>query len=261
MLDPRDPSTAVRALIPTAVELNPLKFYSLIDLATSAANKNDLVALDQLIAAMADLSESADREVESLAQINNSLLSEVRQTTRRKHNPFKTDQEADNDFTDLRHTVSGRTFMHVIFNVASLIQLAFHELKGAAEALRPGKFLVIGKRLTEVPESIEQLQAFSIQFEMNRASLNRFTEGVFQAERIKTAVINVGRRIVDYLDDYYSALLHRHTVDGVKVHRDPVTTDIAISIYENVDSSGEIADGKKPDEISAYSVRKATIVV
>jgi hypothetical protein len=49
-------------------------------------------------------------------------------------------------------------------------------------------------------------------------------------------------------------------VDGVKIHRDPVTTDIAISIYENVDSSGEIADGKKPDEVSAYSVRKATIV-
>jgi len=259
MFDLRDPATAVRALIPTAVELNPLKFYSLIDLAT-AADKKGLVALDQLITAMADLSESADREVESLAQINNSLLSEVRNTTRRKHNPFRTDQEADNDFTDLRHTVSGRTFMHVIFNVASLIQLAFHELKSAAEALRPGKFLLIGKRLSEVPESIEQLQAFSIQFEMNRASLNRFTEGVFQAERIKTAVINVGRRVVDYLDDYYAALLHRHTVDGVKIHRDPVTTDIAISIYENVDSSGEIADGKKPDEVSAYSVRKATIV-
>lgn len=95
---------------------------------------------------------------------------------------------------------------------------------------------------------------------MNRAALNRFTQGVLNAEKIKTAVISVGRRVVDFLDEYYAALLRRHTVDGIKIHRDPVTTDIAISIYENVDSSGEITDGKKPDEVSAYSVRKATIV-
>lgn len=260
MFDLRDPSAALRALMPTAVDLNPVKFYSLIDLAKASSEKKDMAVLDALIASMADLCESVDHDVEGLAQINNSLLSEVRNTTRRKHNPFKTDQEADSDITDLRHTISGRTFMHVIFNVTATIQAAFHELKGAAEAMRPGKFLVIGKRLSEVPESIEQLQAFSVQFEMNRAALNRFTEGVLRAEKIKTVVINTGRRVVDLLDDYYAALLHRHTVDGVKIHRDPVTTDIAISIYENVDSSGEIADGKKPDEVSAYSVRKATIV-
>ena len=255
-----DRGTSMGAFIPTAVDLNPIKFYSLIDLAKDAFDKKSLAALDAMIASMVDLCEQVDRDVESLAQINNNLLSEVRLTTRRKHNPFKTDQEADEDYTDLRHTISGRTFMHVIFNVAATIRMAFHELKGAAEAIRPGKFLVIGKRLSEVPESLEQLQAFAVQFEMNRSALNRFTEGVTHAEKIKAAVIDVGRRVVDLLDDYYAALLHRHTVDGVKIHRDPVTTDIAISIYENVDSSGEIADGKKPNEVSAYSVRKATIV-
>src|SRR5215831_6955135 len=162
MFDLRDPSAAIRALMPTAVELNPLKFYSLIDLAKTAANKKDLATIDDLIATMSALCDQVDRDVESLAQINNSLLSEVRNTTRRKHNPFKTDQEADSDFTDLRHTISGRTFMHVIFNVTSTIRVAFHELKGAAEAIRPGKFLLVGKRLSEVPESIEQLQAFSV---------------------------------------------------------------------------------------------------
>src|SRR5271154_464188 len=149
MFDLRDPATA-RAIIPTAVDLNPLKFYSLIDLAKSASDTKELAALDKLIKEMSDLCEQADHGVANLAQINNSLLSEARTTTRRKYNPFKTDQEADNDFTDLRHTVSGRPFMHVIFNVASIIQLAFHELKAAAEAVRPGKFLVIGKRLGEV---------------------------------------------------------------------------------------------------------------
>lgn len=258
MLDPRDPNLYARAPIPTAMELNPVKFYSLIDLAKSVSDK-ELAAVDALIETMAALCERVDQDVDSLAQINNNLLSEVRNTTRRS-NPFKTDQERDDQFTDLRHTVSGRTFLNVIFNVTSTIRVAFHELKGAMEALRPAKFLIVGKRLAEMPESIQQLQAFSVQFEMNRASLNRFTDGVLRAEKIKTVVVTTGRRVVEQLDEYYAALLHRHTVEGVKIHRDPVTTDIAISIYENVDSSGEIADGKKPNEVSAYSIRKAMIV-
>ena len=258
MLDPRDPSQYARGFIPTVMELNPVKFYNLIDLAKSVSSK-DLLVVDGLIKAMTALCDNVDEDVESLAHINNNLLSEVRNTTRRR-NPFKTDLETDDNLTDLRHTISGRTFMNVIFNVASTIRMAFHELKSAMEAVRPGKFLIVGKRIAEVPETIEQLQAFSVQFEMNRAILNHFTEGVLHAEKIKTVVNNAGRRVVDYLDEYYAVLLHRHTVDGVKIHGDPVTTDIAISIYENVDSSGEIADGKKPDEVSAYSVRKATIV-
>jgi len=258
MLDPRDPSAYARSFIPTVMELNPVKFYNLIDLAKSISNK-DLAVVDGLVKAMTLLCDQVDEDVESLAHINNNLLSEVRKTTRRR-NPFKTDLETEDDLTDLRHTISGRTFMHVIFNVASTLRAAFHELKDAMEAVRPAKFIIVGKRLAEMPDSIEQLQAFSVQFEMNRAALNHFTDGVLRAEKIKTVVINTGRRVVEYLDDYYSVLLHRHTVDGVKIHRDPVTTDIAISIYENVDSSGEIADGKKPDEVSAYSVRKAAIV-
>lgn len=258
MLDPRDPNLYARPFVPTAMELNPVKFYSLIDLAKSVTEK-ELAVVDDLLQAMNALCERVDHDVDSLAHINNNLLSEVRNTTRRS-NPFKTDLENDDNFTDLRHTISGRTFMNVIFNVVSTIRTAFHELKSAMEAMRPGKFLIIGKRLSETPESVSQLQAFSVQFEMNRAALNRFTEGVLRGEKIKTVVIATGRRVVEYLDEYYAALLHRHTVDGVKIHIDPVTTDIAISIYENVDSSGEIADGKKPNEVSAYSVRKATIV-
>ena len=254
----RDVSSA--QLSTTFVEFNPVKFYSLIDLAKSARNETDLAALAVIFQSMGYLCDKVDLEVEELVQINNSLLSEVRGTTRRRYNPFKIDPDDDNDFTDLRHTVSGRTFMHVIFAVASAIQSGCHELRSAAEALRPGEFLLLGKRLAEVPETVEQLQALSVQVEMNRAALNRFIDGVLRAEKIKAVVIDIGRQVVNLLDDYYAVLLHRHTVDGVKIHRDPVITDVAISIYENVDASGEIADGKKPDEVSAYSIRKATIV-
>jgi hypothetical protein len=68
----------------------------------------------------------------------------------------------------------------------------------------------------------------------------------------------------DFLDEYYAALLHRYTVDGIKIHRDPVTTDIAISIYENVDSSGEFLVGIKAvtshrvEARTGYTIKRLT---
>jgi AAA+ superfamily predicted ATPase len=66
---------------------------------------------------------------------------------------------------------------------------------------------------------------------------------------------------VDKMESYYNTLQHRHSIDGIKIHVDPVVTDLALTIFENVDAHGEIKDGKKPDEISAYSMRKAIILI
>jgi hypothetical protein len=73
-------------------------------------------------------------------------------------------------------------------------------------------------------------------------------------------VIEVSSRITGILDQYYKMINHRHSVEGIKIHLDPITTDIALSIYQNVDSHGEIQDGKNPDEISAYTMRKAILL-
>lgn len=241
------------------VDMNPTKFYSLIDLAKEFGT--GVQGLDDLNKVLEGMCETIDEEVDGLAKANNALLAEIRQTTRRKPNPFTSEEESEDPFADLRHTVSGQNFMRVIFDVTQAIRRGFHGLREASDGLKPGKFMILGKRLTgDVPDSIEQLNAFSIQVDLNQAALTKFTNGVFSGEAARTNVINLGRLLVDKLDSYYGSLLHRHTVEGVLIHGDPVTTDVAISIFENVDASGEIQDGKKPNEISAYSIRKALIL-
>lgn len=243
--------------IPTAVELNPVKFYALVDIIKSLKD-DDLEGLDAFIKSLDTLCESID--IEALAKANNALLAEVRNTTRRQRNPFASTEEAEDPYADLRHTVDGQNFMRVIFDVCSAIRVGFNTIRATATGLRPGKILVVGRRLQDIPETVEQLNAFSIQYNMNRGTIERFVSGVLDAERARGNVINLGRLVVDKLDQYHATLMHRHTVEGIQIHGDPVTTDLAMSIFENVDANGEIRDGKKADEVSAYSVRKAMIV-
>lgn len=241
------------------IDLNPTKFYGLVDLIQSVSpTEQERISIFE--AKLAETCEEIDTHVESLARANNSLISEVRNTTRKKRNPFASDDDEDM-FSDLRHTAGGNNFMTVIFEVTAGIRRGFHLMRHTASGLKPGRLLIVGNRLEGgIPTSFEQLQAFNIQFEMNRGTINKFVDGILNAERVRGHVIGLGKHMVDILDRYHAALIHRHTVEGVQVFSDPVTTDIALSIYENVDSNGEIQDGKKPDEVSAYSIRKAIIV-
>jgi len=241
-------------------ELNPTRFYALVDLIQSL-KKKDVEDLTELLKLLDSMCHSIDQETSQLAKANNALLSEVRNTTRRKHNPFLTEGEKDDPLADLRHTLDGHNFMRVIFEVCEVIRKGFHTVKNTVEKIRPGKLLLFGGRISGAPETIEQLNSFAIQFNMNRPTITRFTKGVLEAERSKGIAIDVGRLVVEKLESYFATLVRRHTVEGIQVHRDPVITDLAISIYENVDANGEIRDGKKADEVSAYSIRKALIVV
>lgn len=245
--------------VPSAVELNPSKFYALADL-TQSINQETAKILDLFLEEMAKKIESIDTEVDSLARANNALISETERTTRHKRNPFATEEEAKDPFADLRHSLDGENFLRVIFDVTQAIQRGYHIIRETAQGLRPGKLLIVGKRISDVPDTLEALQTYSIQFQMNSGVVNSFVDGVLRSERARSEIVALGRLLVDKLDRYYARLLHRHSTEGILIHGDPVVTDVAFSIYENADASGEIADGKKPDEVSAYSVRKAILV-
>ena len=57
------------------------------------------------------------------------------------------------------------------------------------------------------------------------------------------------------LENYYQLLTHRHSVEGIKIFKNAAITDVAIKIFENVDSHGGVT--KEGDKMSAYTLRKA----
>jgi imidazolonepropionase-like amidohydrolase len=111
-----------------------------------------------------------------------------------------------------------------------------------------------------VAANFEDLQAFTIQYQMHAPTVSAFANAILSAEDCLKTVIATGLHISTRLEGYYKALNHRHSSEGIEIHVDPITTDLAMSIYENVDSHGEIQDGKKVDEISVYTIRKAELL-
>lgn len=243
---------------PSVAELNPTTFNAMIDLMLTVSSTNKL--LEAIVKAVELNVANLDESVESLAKSNDALLAEVRQTTRKKDKGIFTSTETEDPYADLRHNVDGN-FIQVIFDIYSTLQTGYSALSRIAKGLIPGEVLVVGERLTAHPKTIEELSAFSVQYNMNRAAINDFASGTVLAERADHVVVEIGNKIVNILDRYYHTLLQRHEFDGVQVHGNPILTDIAMSVYANVDANGEVKDGKNPDEVSAYSLRKAMLVI
>ena len=265
MLDPLGSALSRVGII--AVDMTPPKFYKLAQM-IQEFTPDQLAGLDSLTESLFTMCTGIDEEAEQLAKANNALLAEARATSRRR-NPFSSEQE--DPFSDLRHSIDGQNFLRVIFDVVSAIQRGYQTLHEVSRGIRPGQIMLNKKRSRGIErfgdgtfdgfDDFTDVQSLMFEMQMNAPIVDRFINGLYQAESAKNNVISLGRLITDKLDRYYQLLLHRHSVEGIKIHCDPVTTDIAMSIFENVDAHGEIQDGKKADEISAYSMRKAAIIV
>lgn len=239
------------------LEISPVKFYALCKLVEATKEKTALPP--EFVAKVTAEAAQMDEWVHKLAQANNALLQEARQTSRRR-NPFDESKEEKDPFADLRHSIDDANFLRVVFDVASAFQIAYSRLKLVVEGLgAPEEIMLFGRRIDAI-EDLEDLQMLQIQSQINQGAIQRFLSGVFEAEAAANLVIGLGRKVVDVQSHYIDRLIHRHATEGIQIHGDPVATDLALSIYENVDASGELKDGKKPDEISAYSIRKARIV-
>ncbi len=240
-------------------DLNPAKFYAIVEIARSISNE-DMKKMQEFTDGVDKAAQQIDQEVAKLARANNAMLEEVRHASRRK-NPFSSVEEQDDAFADLRHTAEGTSFIRIIFEVMRVIQAGYRGVLDTARGVTPGNFILSKKRYNvENLDDADAIQGMSFEFSLNSGTLQRFLSGVLQVGVVQDNVIGIGAQVTNILEQYHNVLRQRHSVQGIEIHGDPVTTDVAMSIFENVDAHGEVKDGKKPDEVSAYSIRKAKIV-
>lgn len=234
------------------------QFYKLTKL-VEEVDPQEVKNLQEISSQVLSLCLKVDEHADSLARANRALTDEIKATTLRR-NLFK-EEEQEDAFSDLRHAVAGDNFLRVIFDVTRAIQQGFHTIHATIEGLQPGPLLLSKKGDGPIDlTNRDNLEHMMLEVELNKHTLQKYLDALGNADLLCQKIIQVGRVCTSNLDRYYQTLLRRHSVDGIEIHVDPVTTDIALSLFENVDSNGEIQDGKKPNEVSSYSINKAVIV-
>ena len=234
-----------------------MRFYALTDaLLDFGPDEIEVIALSE--ARLFKLLTEIEQQVMELAKASNSLNQEVRLTTRRKRDPFEIEDEG---LENLMHMAGGHTFINLAFDVLRTTCNATEGLYTLLQDLRPGDLFLTKKK--HDPKNIDELDALQhmlLEFQMNKSTIDKFVSAVLRLRTSRAMVYDQAVGIEKALDAYYQKLQNRHTTEGIEVHIDPVVTDIAMSVFENVDAHGEIQDGKNPNELSAYSKRKATII-
>ena len=239
-----------------ATFLNPLSFYGLADIMKGLSPQSLEASSEALGSACREIEES----VRELGQAQDAVTLEAHRATIRR-NPFDRTQDDEKDpLAGLRHSLSNSNFLSVIYGIASHLLDGLQQLRDISRELVPQP-LLLGNRVEGLPETNEDFQRFALQVQMNLVPMQSFIEGVLAAEAAPNLAVDISRKVVGFLDSYYGALLKRHTTGGVLIHRDPITTDLALSIYENIDANGEIQEGTNPDEVSAYSIHKANLLI
>ena len=241
-------------------DMTPARFYAVTEM-MHQIDPTTKKALGELTGLLENQAAALDTTVDGLARASIALTTEARQATRHRSNPFELETE-DDALEELRHSMDADNFIHVIFEVYRLLQKGYRTMIEVSRGVRPANLVLIGDKgnHTSTSMTLEGLQSFNLQVEINMGAMQRFLTGIVAANSSPNQILSLGRSIVEIFTLYHRRLMHRHTTEGIEVHGDPVTTDIAISIYENTDASGEIKDGKKPDEISAFSLRKARLI-
>jgi hypothetical protein len=238
----------------TLVEYSPTQFYQLVEL----INKFDQAILDGLKDWVKRLDEERGifkKQLEDLEHQNQVLLKESLNTT--KQNPFK--RTSDPTFVEsLKGNFRDQNFIKIVFDIVSGTMQGYDILKEIGEGIRPTRLMTSGSDMHM--KTKEDFQAYLLDTQMNNHQISRFMGSVFSLDALPKQIVNLGYSVSSILEDYNSSLRHRHSTEGIKIHRDPIITDLAISIFRNTDADGEIEDGRNANEISVYSVRKATIL-
>lgn len=236
------------------ITIDPVQFYELVGLAESF----DANLIQDTSKLLEDACFLIDEQVREITEAFSSMVKEAQYAHRTK-NPFEGKKSDDEWLKDFGHSVGGGNFVSLSLAITKGIQHGFHALRDTVQGVKPVRIVDVegGRKL---PKTREEFRDFALTMEMNQARLAIFISAVLQASSLKDQVVGIARGVVTHLDRYHHELRQRHTTGGMKIYGDPIRTDLAISIYENVDAHGEIEDGKGADELSAYSVRKATLL-
>lgn len=240
------------------IEMSPARFYAVTDVIESV-KPDTRQWLEERCGKIKELAGTVRDTREKLSRSVRSMDDEIRGTVRRRQ-PTSTDEYEDIG-RELAHTNGQDTnFLRVSHNITNALGQMYESLHQMTRDLQPGELALFRGDKTPRPKDHNDMQSMLGEVELNHAVAVKFLAACNELTMKKVALANLLDGVHDVLGIYHRALVNRHSAQGIQIHGDPVLTDIAITIYENIDAHGEVAEGSDPDKVSSYTVKKAEIL-
>lgn len=246
--------------------MDPIKFFKVATEIEEVRKNQDTETLQKTKSTIQKNLSDIDEKFSVLSKANNSVLNEIERSMKKKGSNLRPLEEQAQDWSNFINTVTGRNFLMVTLNSVQNLKTSWYKLNQITEDLEPGQIMLSDKSKQKGFDindiNSDEIWRLNMEMQMNQPVISRFVSALRNLEYAPDNVIGIANSVGSSVENYYKSLTHRHTVEGVAIHRDPIITDLAICIYENIDAHGEIADGGvEPDELSAYSMMKAEALV
>lgn len=111
----------------------------------------------------------------------------------------------------------------------------------------------------------DAIKSLALEQQINRGASNAFVQGVSVLERVPKLYEQYLQTQARNFESYYERLRHRHSNGMIICNYEdmpsPTLTDVSLLIWENLDKVGEIESGHSKNELSAYTLHRATAMI
>ncbi len=232
---------------------NPQLYYHLLEV-MSSVTPEQLKKLDVFQKKLEDDIDRLTQKEKILITASDNFMKEAVMKIRTQSQLSSDRQQDVEDFHE-----QGTNFISLLAAIVKAINQAYQAIYHLSQELVPPP-VITGERFdANAMKNRENMQWLLQEMSLNGEVVESYAQNLASCHMNKAGAVTFAESVIRELEGYYKMLLRRHTVEGIRIIKHPIITDLAIKIYKNVDADGEI-ESRKSDRVSAYTMRKAEIL-
>jgi hypothetical protein len=234
------------------VSRNPALYYAMIDIMESIRNNDSInKKIDESISSLSESTELSMKLSHELNVAAQEFHEEALRTTKKRKNVGSMETETDTP----EYNFMDHNYLILMANITNLLGSVYGDTLSLFKNLRAPYVMSAKSRITDNPEDFQQFQGIYNEMQFNAHTVEKYAEHLKFIFMMKMAPKNILEKLNESVEPFYKYLIHTHTKEGFKIIGNPVITNVAMHIFENIESHGSVQ--KDSDNISAYSIRKA----
>jgi hypothetical protein len=233
---------------------DPSTYYTLVDIIKSVSDE-EKERLETIIISIARERESVSKLAKDLVAVANQFHEEAIHS-RKRNTGIMGQMDAGEDEEDT-YRFQDHNYIILMASVMNNLASAYGMFYDFATDLRVPKILTVKERVNDEPDTFEAFNGIFQEMQFNGHAVKGYANSLATLFNSFDAPGGIASQLYKQLEPFYKYLLHTHQKEGVKIITNPVVTNVAMHIFENIDSHGEIKKDGESSQVSAYTLRKA----